>query len=214
MVRTHLYLVCIMYWRMETLELRRRSGMAKLTGIIVCLGGVATLAFYKGPQLMLWSKQFHHHHDLNKYPVHHVSSGKEWIKGCFLMLSSNVCWAFWLIMQVIKWILMQTRWWSQRVLGWDVTWLILLAYGQAKIIKEYPSKLLLTTIQCFLSALQSFLIAIPFARDLNEWKLGWNVQLVSVAYCVNYLQNNTFYFPHFHFQLIFSFKNIISFGIA
>ncbi|KAL6572585.1 hypothetical protein OROMI_013543 [Orobanche minor] len=58
----------------------------------------------------------------------------------------------------------------------NITWALWL--GQ--VLKSYPSKLLLTTLQCFL---QSFVIALAFARDPSHWKIGWNIRLVSVAYC-------------------------------
>lgn len=56
---------------------------------------------------------------------------------------------------------------------------------QAPVMKSYPPKLLFTTLQCFLSSIQSFAIAIAFERDPYQWKLGWNVRLLAVAYCVN-----------------------------
>lgn len=56
---------------------------------------------------------------------------------------------------------------------------------QGPVLKTYPSKLLFTALQCFLSTIQSFAIAIALVRDPYEWRLGWNVRLVAVAYCVN-----------------------------
>lgn len=51
-------------------------------------------------------------------------------------------------------------------------------------MKSYPSKLLLTALQCLLSTFQSFAIAIALERNPSEWELGWNVRLLAVAYCV------------------------------
>ncbi|PKI58602.1 hypothetical protein CRG98_020991 [Punica granatum] len=148
-------------FRMESLELGAVTGMAKLAGVGVCLGGAATLAFYKGPHFSLWSHHHHLHHDHQTYQSH-VSSGRAWIKGCFLMLSSNTLWALWLVLQ-------------------------------GKVMKSYESKLRLTTLQCFLSSVQSFIIAIPFARDPHEWRLGWNIRLLSVAYCGIVVTGVTYY---------------------
>lgn len=64
---------------------------------------------------------------------------------------------------------------------------------QAFVIKGYPSKLLLTTLQCFLSSIQSFAIAFAVERDIQQWKLGWNVRLLAVAYCVSILTNVLMY---------------------
>ncbi|XP_076894268.1 WAT1-related protein At1g43650-like [Bidens hawaiensis] len=54
---------------------------------------------------------------------------------------------------------------------------------QAGIMKEYPAKLSLITLQCFFSLIQSMVAAIFMERNLSSWKLGWDVHLLSVAYC-------------------------------
>ncbi|EEF28766.1 WAT1-related protein At5g64700 [Ricinus communis] len=148
--------------RMEVLKLRTSSGIAKLIGIVACMGGAATLAFFKGPHF----RQVCHHHLFGTHDSQgfqgHVSSGKTWVKGCFLMLMSNTCWGLWLVLQV-------------------------------KVLKSYPSKLLFTTLQCFLSSVQSFVIAIALVRDPHEWMLGWNVKLLAVLYCGIMVTGVTFY---------------------
>ncbi|XP_049388750.1 WAT1-related protein At1g43650 isoform X1 [Solanum stenotomum] len=58
-------------------------------------------------------------------------------------------------------------------------WLIL----QGPIMKEYPAKLRLTTLQCFFSCIQSAIWAISVKRDIAAWKLGFNFNLLAVAYC-------------------------------
>ncbi|XP_031401477.1 WAT1-related protein At5g64700-like isoform X2 [Punica granatum] len=160
-VMTFFKIFMLSLFGMESLELGAVTGMAKLAGVGVCLGGAATLAFYKGPHFSLWSHHHHLHHDHQTYQSH-VSSGRAWIKGCFLMLSSNTLWALWLVLQ-------------------------------GKVMKSYESKLRLTTLQCFLSSVQSFIIAIPFARDPHEWRLGWNIRLLSVAYCGIVVTGVTYY---------------------
>ncbi|KAF9660924.1 hypothetical protein SADUNF_Sadunf19G0014300 [Salix dunnii] len=68
-------------------------------------------------------------------------------------------------------------------------WLVL----QGRVLKDYPSKLLFITLQCFLSSIQLFAIAIGFERDPREWELGWNVRLLAVAYCGIVVTGVTFY---------------------
>lgn len=58
-------------------------------------------------------------------------------------------------------------------------------YIQVPVIKSYPSKLVLTALQCLFSAIQSFLIAVALERDPNQWRLEWNVRLLAVVYCVS-----------------------------
>ncbi|CAN1175829.1 WAT1-related protein At1g43650 [Linum perenne] len=54
---------------------------------------------------------------------------------------------------------------------------------QGTIVKEYPAKVRLTTLQCAFSCLQSAIAAAVMNKDVSAWKLGWNVHLYSVAYC-------------------------------
>ncbi|KAK7318488.1 hypothetical protein RJT34_03190 [Clitoria ternatea] len=68
-------------------------------------------------------------------------------------------------------------------------WLVL----QTFVIKGYPSKLLLTTLQCFLSSIQSLGIALAVERDIEQWKLGWNVRLLAVLYCGIVVTGVTYY---------------------
>ncbi|RVW85715.1 WAT1-related protein [Vitis vinifera] len=148
--------------RMETVKLRTSSGMAKIAGVLICIAGAATIAFYKGPHLQL---MLHHHlfgHQTTHEHQSHVSSGATWVKGCLLMLMSNTFWGLWLVLQ-------------------------------AYIMKSYPAKLLLTTLQCLLSSIQSFFIAIALERDPDQWKLGWNVKLVAVAYTGIVVTGVTYY---------------------
>uniref|UniRef100_A0A9I9DTA8 WAT1-related protein n=2 Tax=Cucumis melo TaxID=3656 RepID=A0A9I9DTA8_CUCME len=141
--------------RMEVLRLKSIAGAAKIAGILFCIGGVAILAFYNGPQLNL----FNNHHHL--FPIHkpnnnHHSSSlplpNSWLMGCFLMLSSNTLWSVWVVLQAL-------------------------------VLKSYSSKLQLTNLQCLLSSFQSFGIAIAMERQPHKWKLGWNLQLLAVIYC-------------------------------
>ncbi|GAV83105.1 EamA domain-containing protein, partial [Cephalotus follicularis] len=147
---------------MEALKVRTTPGIAKLIGVLVCMAGATTLAFYRGPH---WKFLCRHHlfgHHNSQELQSHVSSSKQWIKGSFLMLLSNTFWGLWLVLQAI-------------------------------VMKSYPSKLLFTTLQCLLSSIQSLVIAIALVRDPYEWKMGWNVRLLAVAYCGIAVTGVTFY---------------------
>ncbi|KAI3492341.1 hypothetical protein L1887_43271 [Cichorium endivia] len=54
---------------------------------------------------------------------------------------------------------------------------------QAPIMKEFPAKLSLITLQCFFSLIQATVWAGAMERNISSWKLGWDVNLLSVAYC-------------------------------
>ncbi|XP_045803284.1 WAT1-related protein At5g64700-like [Trifolium pratense] len=144
--------------RVESLKIKTQAGIAKLIGIVACLGGASTLAFYKGPHLKLLS---HHILGYNKHDQSHIPSGT-WIKGCFLMLLSNIFWGLWMVLQ-------------------------------AFVLKDYPSKLIFTTLQCFLSSIQSLVIALAIEWDIERWKLSWNINLLAIAYCGIIVTGVTYY---------------------
>ncbi|KAL4279080.1 hypothetical protein GQ457_03G031980 [Hibiscus cannabinus] len=62
--------------------------------------------------------------------------------------------------------------------AWSM-WLVL----QGCILKQYPDKLRLITLQCFFSCIQSAIWAIAAERNPSAWKLGWDVRLLAVLYC-------------------------------
>ncbi|KAG9142603.1 hypothetical protein Leryth_011697 [Lithospermum erythrorhizon] len=139
-------------FRMERLNFKTKDGILKLAGVAITMGGIVTIAFYKGrPYLKLLLN-----HPLVRFHGQeikdHVSYNSTWTKGVFLMLLSNITWGCWLVLQ-------------------------------GRVLMSYPSKLLLTTWLCFFSAFQSFIVAISIERNMHEWELGWNVRLLSVAYC-------------------------------
>nr|GMD94136.1 WAT1-related protein At1g43650-like [Ipomoea batatas] len=54
---------------------------------------------------------------------------------------------------------------------------------QSRIVKQYPAKVRLTTLQCLFSCVQSSVWAMAMERDIASWRLKWDVNLVSVIYC-------------------------------
>ncbi|KAK9012721.1 hypothetical protein V6N11_040759 [Hibiscus sabdariffa] len=135
--------------RMEALRLKTIVGITKLVGILICLAAALTLAFYKGPHFKLFC--LHHlfdHRQSRTLPGRTSFGGETWIKGCLLMLLSNIFWGLWLVLQGL-------------------------------VLKNYPSKLLFTALQCLLSTFQSFAIAIGVERDPYQWRLGWNLRLLA-----------------------------------
>ncbi|XP_057773696.1 WAT1-related protein At1g43650-like isoform X1 [Salvia miltiorrhiza] len=59
------------------------------------------------------------------------------------------------------------------------SWLVM----QAPLVKQYPAKFGLTMLQCLFSCLQSTVWGIAMQRDISWWKLTWDFNLLSVAYC-------------------------------
>ncbi|XP_025801750.1 WAT1-related protein At5g64700-like [Panicum hallii] len=53
---------------------------------------------------------------------------------------------------------------------------------QARLAKVFPSKYLVTTLTCLLGSLQCFVVGISLGHSRAEWKLKWDLQLLTVVY--------------------------------
>ncbi|XAR73233.1 hypothetical protein NMG60_11007137, partial [Bertholletia excelsa] len=62
-----------------------------------------------------------------------------------------------------------------------ICWALWIVF-QTRVLEEYPSKLAFTSLQCIVSAIQSFLLAIAIERNPSQWKLGWKLGSAAVAY--------------------------------
>ncbi|KAF3440523.1 hypothetical protein FNV43_RR18807 [Rhamnella rubrinervis] len=151
--------------RMEALRLRTAPGIAKVIGMLFCIAGVMNLAFVKGPHFKItWHNNLHPLGHPDVQHHHHVGS------------TTNT----W-IKGCFLMLLSNTFW------GF---WLVL----QGQITKTYPPKLLFTALQSLFSSVQTFVIAIALERDPSQWKLGWNLRLLAVAYCGIVVSGTTYYF--------------------
>lgn len=86
----------MIYCRVEKVNLRTKSGIVKIGSVLLCMGGVSILAFYKGPQLHI----VHHHRD-DRQHKDHFSYNNKWILGSLLLFLSTTMWSLWLVLQVI-----------------------------------------------------------------------------------------------------------------
>ncbi|CAL5083626.1 unnamed protein product [Urochloa decumbens] len=53
---------------------------------------------------------------------------------------------------------------------------------QARLAKVFPSKYLVTTLTCLLGSLQSLVVGISLGHSRAEWKLKWDLQLLTIVY--------------------------------
>ncbi|XP_052168344.1 WAT1-related protein At5g64700-like [Oryza glaberrima] len=84
--------------KMESLNLKRINGIAKVSGVVLCIVGVIILAFYQGPEL----KSFNHQHLFRTSTVYAAATSHPattWILGIFLTTLSTTCWALWTVLQ-------------------------------------------------------------------------------------------------------------------
>ncbi|CAL5075825.1 unnamed protein product [Urochloa decumbens] len=82
--------------RMEVVKLRSSHGIAKVTGIVLCLAGVLVVAFFTGPAL---SPVNHHRAFHTSHTSSDLTSRVTWIKGTFLKLFGDITWSLWIIFQ-------------------------------------------------------------------------------------------------------------------
>ncbi|RRT34249.1 hypothetical protein BHE74_00055481 [Ensete ventricosum] len=91
--------LAFVFERMETMKVKSISGIAKAVGIALCVAGVVITALYRGS----------HIHPLNLHgsSSHHTSPSHQkaalpkttWIKGTLFMITSNITWSLWLVLQ-------------------------------------------------------------------------------------------------------------------
>ncbi|GMN48465.1 hypothetical protein TIFTF001_017632 [Ficus carica] len=152
--------------RMESVSIKSVHGMAKVVGSAVSVSGALVFAFAKGPPLKFMMNWYtsSSHRDEDSHQLHykfnssdHHSLSQTYHKGDWIKGS--------LLM------LSANTAWS--------LWLIL----QGHVVKQYPAKLRLTALQCLFSCIQSAVCAIAMERNPSSWKLGWDLHLLSVAYC-------------------------------
>ncbi|KAG6531726.1 hypothetical protein ZIOFF_005546 [Zingiber officinale] len=136
----------------ESLKLKSLPGIGKATGITLCFAGVMTIALYKGPHISPLY-HLHGHRDHNQSSADHASA------------PSMATWIKGSLFVIIS------------NLTWSM-WLVL----QGKILKEFPSKILFTTLQSLFSAFQSLFVAMAFEREASKWKLQFDMGLVAVLY--------------------------------
>ncbi|KAL4651168.1 hypothetical protein ACB092_01G140200 [Castanea dentata] len=170
---------------METLNIASVRGQAKVLGTLICIGGALTFTFWKGRYLF---KGFVHRPLIIICSTNscELSHGKDnWIKGAALILTSHIAWSLWLIMQVMYYICSNDgniscmKKFLSLFIFFPQIWSI---YSQAVVYKVYPARLSLNTLICFFASLQSFFLALFFARNLDLWKLEWNMQLLTILY--------------------------------
>jgi hypothetical protein len=53
--------------------------------------------------------------------------------------------------------------------------------------EKYPTHYSSTALTSFWASLVSIVFALCFERDFSQWRLGWNIRLLTVAYAVIYI---------------------------
>uniref|UniRef100_A0ACD5WKM1 Uncharacterized protein n=1 Tax=Avena sativa TaxID=4498 RepID=A0ACD5WKM1_AVESA len=81
--------------RMEAVNAKSPSGIAKLVGVALCVAGVLTVALYACPSLSPLS----HSHLAPPGAPRTRAEGGAWMKWTFLMVVANSAWSLWIVLQ-------------------------------------------------------------------------------------------------------------------
>jgi hypothetical protein len=56
---------------------------------------------------------------------------------------------------------------------------------QSRVLKVYPYKYWSSMATCLVGGFQTAIVGIILRRDKNAWKLGWDLNLVTILYSVS-----------------------------
>ncbi|KAG8660606.1 hypothetical protein MANES_02G179300v8 [Manihot esculenta] len=88
--------------RMETVSIKNVPGIAKLIGSATAVSGALVFAFVKGPPLKFMNlNQSTPDDHIQDSSIKGCCSSGEWIKGSLLMISANILWSLWFVLQGI-----------------------------------------------------------------------------------------------------------------
>ncbi|XP_028801002.1 WAT1-related protein At1g68170-like [Neltuma alba] len=142
-------------FRLEILNLRTAAGKAKIIGTITGISGAMILTFFKGAQIDTGSFHVTLMHHRNGHVASPQSSTSS--SGSNTLLGA-LC-----------------------ALGSNfsyATWLII----QTKMSESYPCHYSSTALMSLIGSIISVGFALCLERDWSQWKLGWNVRLLTAAY--------------------------------
>ncbi|OVA14523.1 Drug/metabolite transporter [Macleaya cordata] len=138
--------------RLESVNISRRDGLAKLLGTIASVGGAMVITLYKGPPL-LHSTQPPLRNPVVEEEMMGFSSNntQNWTLGCLYLLGHCLSWAAWMVFQ-------------------------------APVLRKYPAKLTVTSYTCFFGLIQFLVIAAFLETDIEKWKFHSTEELLTILY--------------------------------
>ncbi|AQK61152.1 Protein WALLS ARE THIN 1-like [Zea mays] len=138
----------------ERVRLRRRDGLAKAAGTVLCVAGATVITLFKGPAVFGPAPSV-----AAAVPVpmpapgggNNNNNNKSWALGCVYLMGHCLSWSGWLVLQ-------------------------------APVLKRYPARLSVTSYTCFFGLLQFLAVAAVFERDAAAWALGSGSELLTILY--------------------------------
>ena len=141
------------------MNIKCKSGKAKILGAVICIGGALVLSLYKGNPLF-----FHPHHQFTTLlPMNSTTNitsstrkAERWTIGVIALVLGTLFWSSWFLLQ-------------------------------SKIGKKYPSQYSSTAIMTFFGAIQSAILGFSTGKNMSMWILKGKIQIITVLYSVSAL---------------------------
>lgn len=147
-------LILAVSFGMERLGFGTWTGKAKVLGTLLCIGGAMLLTFYKGAEINLWSTSFDLLHK-GQNQGGHVAASHPKAGNPALGALLVVCCCFSSAMGLII---------------------------QAKMMRNYPCPYSSTAMMTTFGAIQAIGYALCTEKDWSQWRLGWDIRLLTVSY--------------------------------
>ncbi|KAI4296297.1 hypothetical protein L6164_036265 [Bauhinia variegata] len=148
------FILAISCGYLERLNLGTAAGKAKVLGSVIGIGGAMLLTFFKGAEMNICSSHINLLHPRQQQDSHVAPlHTASGPRFVGILLAIISCFSY-------------------------ALWLII----QAKMSKEYPSQISSTALMSLMGAIQCTIFALSTEKDWSQWKLGWNIRLLAVAY--------------------------------
>ena len=161
-------------FRMEKLDWRNLTCLAKLVGTIVSIGGAFVATLYQGPPLLSLFMP------ADTHLLNVLGGQSKWVLGGFFLAVDCALTSSWVIIQVY----VKPSYLMSKV-SMVIRSLILTVYVQAVILKKYPAELIVVFFYCFFVAIQSGVVSLFVERDPSAWSLEPKLRLYSILYSVS-----------------------------
>ncbi|KAJ4960125.1 hypothetical protein NE237_020035 [Protea cynaroides] len=144
--------VLAVIFRMEKVDLSRKSSRARVLGTIASVGGAFVVTLYKGPPIMMINKTPSAASDqLLNLNYFSEPSSFNWILGGFLIALTCVFSALWNILQTAT-------------------------------VKEYKDETTIVFFYCLFGTIQCAVVSLFAERDIRTWIIRPDIELIAILY--------------------------------
>uniref|UniRef100_A0A0E0L6V0 WAT1-related protein n=1 Tax=Oryza punctata TaxID=4537 RepID=A0A0E0L6V0_ORYPU len=140
--------------RSESLDLRRKTGIAKLVGTLISVAGAMVLTFYKGvavthtTKIHSSSSQLHHG---AAAAAEAAMSSRNWTLGTVAILGNCVCLSCWFLLH-------------------------------SRLAKKYPHVYSCNAFMCMFSFLQVAIVGLSTQRNVSVWIVRTKFHILTILY--------------------------------